>query len=100
MKIGEQVAIYNDFKVNKNQSKYAGENILIFLKQIYDPKSDKNYDWIFSTNVEKIILEDILNQYEISLLLNKTLRIKRHAFPYRTLSPYENFLFLGVRISF
>ena len=39
MKIEEQVAIYNDFKVNKNQSKYAGENILIFLKQIYDKKS-------------------------------------------------------------
>ena len=45
MKIDEQVAIYNDFTVNKNQSKYAGENILIFLKQIYDKKSDKNYDW-------------------------------------------------------
>src|SRR3989344_4698505 len=50
MKIDEQVAIYNDFKVNKNQSKYAGENILIFLKQIYDPKSEKNYNWVFATN--------------------------------------------------
>ena len=62
MKIGEQVAIYNDFKVNKNQSKYAGENILIFLKQIYDPKSEKNYDWVFATNIEEILLEnDILS---------------------------------------
>ena len=31
MKIDEQIAIYNEFTVNKNQSKYSGENILIFL---------------------------------------------------------------------
>src|SRR3989344_2252046 len=53
MKIDEQVAIYNEFIVGKNQSKYLGENILIFLKQIYDPRSEKNYDWVFATNVEE-----------------------------------------------
>jgi len=51
MKIDEQVAIYNDFIVNKNQSTYTGENILVFLKQIYDPRSEKNYDWVFATNL-------------------------------------------------
>ena len=64
MKIGEQVAIYNDFKVNKNQSKYAGENILIFLKQIYDPKSEKNYNWVFATNIEEILLEKVVATYK------------------------------------
>jgi len=64
LKIGEQVAIYNDFKVNKNQSKYAGENILVFLKQIYDPRSDKNYDWVFATNIEEILLENLIITYK------------------------------------
>ena len=64
LKIGEQVAIYNDFKVNKNQSKYAGENILIFLKQIYDPRSEKNYDWVFATNVEEVLLNNIVITYK------------------------------------
>ncbi len=32
---GQQIAIYNEFEVNKNNSTYIGENILIFLKQIY-----------------------------------------------------------------
>lgn len=64
MKIGEQVAVYNDFKVNKNQSKYAGENILIFLKQIYDPRSEKNYDWVFATNIEEVLLENIVVTYK------------------------------------
>ena len=64
MKIGEQVAIYNDFKVNKNQSEYTGENILIFLKQIYDPRSEKNYDWVFATNIEKVLLENLVATYK------------------------------------
>jgi hypothetical protein len=64
MKIEEQIAIYNDFTVNKNKSNYAGENILIFLKQIYDPKNEKNYDWIFATNIEEVLLENIVTTYK------------------------------------
>ena len=32
----------HDYTVNKNQSNYNGENYLAFLKQIYDPRSEKN----------------------------------------------------------
>ena len=79
MKIGEQVAIYNDFKVNKNQSKYAGENILIFLKQIYDPKSEKNYDWVFATNVEWILLEKIITTYKKRWRIETQFRVQDEA---------------------
>jgi hypothetical protein len=61
---GEQIAIYNEFDFKKNQSKFTDENILIFLKQIYDPKSQKNYDWVFATNVEWILLENIVAVYK------------------------------------
>src|SRR3989344_1446970 len=64
MKIEEQIAIYNDFTVNKNQSKYPGENILVFLKQLYDPRSEKNYDWVFATNVEEVLLENLVITYK------------------------------------
>ena len=64
MKIDEQVAIYNYFTVNKNKSKYLEENILIFLKQIYDPRSKKNYDWVFATNVEEVLLENLVIAYK------------------------------------
>ena len=57
----KQIAIYNEFVVNKHQSRYSEENILIFLKQIYDPRSEKNYDWVFATNVEEILLENIIS---------------------------------------
>lgn len=61
---GEQIAIYNEFKVNKDKSKYPGENILILLKDMYDKKSDKEYDWVFATNVEDIELDTIIKTYK------------------------------------
>ncbi len=79
MNIGEQVAIYNDFKVNKNQSKYAGENILIFLKQIYDPRSEKNYDWVFATNVEEILLENLVITYKKRWRIETQFRVQDEA---------------------
>ena len=79
MKIGEQVAIYNDFKVNKNQSKYAGENILIFLKQIYDPRSEKNYDWVFATNVEEILLNNLVITYKKRWRIETQFRVQDEA---------------------
>ena len=79
MKIGEQIAIYNDFKVNKNQSKYAGENISIFLKQIYDPRSEKNYDWVFATNVEWILLENIIMTYKKRWRIETQFRVQDEA---------------------
>ena len=60
----EKIAIYNDFKVNKNKSNYLGENILIFLKQIYDPRSERNYDWVFATNVEELSLDTLVATYK------------------------------------
>ena len=79
MKIGEQVAIYNDFKVNKNQSKYAGENILIFLKQIYDPRREKNYDWVFATNVEEVLLNNIIITYKKRWRIETQFRVQDEA---------------------
>jgi hypothetical protein len=79
MKIDEQVAIYNNFTVNKNQSKYPGENILIFLKQIYDPRSEKNYDWVFATNVEEVLLENLVITYKKRWRIETQFRVQDEA---------------------
>ena len=75
----EQIAIYNEFKVNKNKTKYIGENILIFLKQIYDSKSEKSYDWIFATNVEEILLENIIVTYKKRWRIETQFRVQDEA---------------------
>jgi len=75
----EQIAIYNQFKVNKNQSRYSGENILIFLKQIYDPRSEKNYDWVFATNLEKVLLENLVITYKKRWRIETQFRVQDDA---------------------
>lgn len=79
MEAGEKIAIYNKFKVNKNFNKYSEENILIFLKQIYDPKSEKNYDWVFATNVEKILLESLVGVYKKRWRIETQFRVQDEA---------------------
>lgn len=76
---GKQIAIYNDFKVNKDKSKYPGENILIFLKQIYDPKSERNYDWVFATNTEEILLENVISTYKKRWRIETQFRVQDEA---------------------
>ncbi len=75
----EQIAIYNEFEVDKNKSKYIGENILVFLKQIYDPKSEKNYDWVFATNIEEILLENIVVTYKKRWRIETSFRVQDEA---------------------
>jgi Transposase DDE domain len=79
MKIGEQIAVYNEFTVNKNQSKYCGENILVFLKQIYDPKNEKKYDWVFATNTEEVLLENIIVTYKKRWRIETQFRVQDEA---------------------
>lgn len=75
----EQIAIYNEFEVNKNKSKYIGENILVFLKQIYDPRSENNYDWVFATNVEDVLLENVVVTYKKRWRIETQFRVQDEA---------------------
>ena len=61
---GTQVAIVHDFTVNKDKTKYNGETFLAFLKAIYDPKSEKEYDWVFATNIEEVALSNLIQTYK------------------------------------
>jgi len=76
---GTQVAIYNEFDVNKDKSTFIGENILVFLKQIYDPKSEKKYDWVFATNIEWILLEKIISTYKKRWRIETQFRVQDEA---------------------
>ena len=75
----EQIAIYNKFEVNKNKSTCIEENILVFLKQIYDYKSEKNYDWVFATNVEEVLLENIVSTYKKRWRIETQFRVQDEA---------------------
>jgi len=75
----EKTIFVHDYVINKNQSKYAGETYLTFLKQVYDPESKKNYDWIFATNVEDVALSDILFMYKKRWRIETQFRVQDEA---------------------
>ena len=52
---------------------------MIFLKQIYDPKSEKNYDWVFATNVEEVLLENIISTYKKRWRIETQFRVQDEA---------------------
>jgi hypothetical protein len=64
MENGEKVAVYWNDSVKKNKTKYEFDFIFAFLKQIYDKKSDKKYDWVFATNVGDIDLSNLIKTYK------------------------------------
>lgn len=60
----EKIVIVHDFTVNKDKTKYTGETFLAFLKAIYDRKSEKEYDWVFATNIEEVALSNLIQTYK------------------------------------
>jgi hypothetical protein len=75
----EKIAIHTKFKLNKNKTSYVQEHILIFLKQIYDPKSEKEYDWVFATNLENMDLEKIVQTYKKRWRIETGFRVQDEA---------------------
>lgn len=75
----EHVAILHDFTVNKGKTKYPGETYLSFLKEIYDPKSDKEYDWVFATNVEEVAFSNIVETYKKRWRIETQFRVQDDA---------------------
>jgi hypothetical protein len=76
---GEQLAIIHNFDVNKDKSKFKGETFLSFLKEFYDPKSEKNYDRVFATNVEEITLTNLIKIYKKRWRIETAFRVQDEA---------------------
>lgn len=64
LEIGEKVSIVWDYDLKKDKTKFQFESYLTFMKQIYNKKSDAEYDWVFATNVEEIALSDLIQIYK------------------------------------
>ena len=75
----EHVVIVHDFTVNKDKTKYSSETFLTFLKEIYDPKSEKNYDWVFATNIEEVALSNIIETYKKRWRIETSFRVQDDA---------------------
>jgi hypothetical protein len=61
---GDHITIIWNYELNKDKTEYRFEAYLAFLKQIYDKKSDKEYDWVFATNIEEVALSNVIATYK------------------------------------
>ena len=69
----------HDFEMNRDKTNFYGETYLAFLKQIYDPRSEKNYDWVFATNVEEVLLENLVITYKKRWRIETQFRVQDEA---------------------
>ena len=79
MKKNDEIFMFNEFKTNKHFSTFTSENILIFLKEIYDKKSEKEYNWVFATNSEEILLEKLVSLYKKRWRIETGFRVQDEA---------------------
>jgi len=75
----EKTICVHDYIINKEGTKLHGQKYLAFLKQIYDERSNKNYDWIFATNVEDVLLENLIVTYEKRWRIETQFRVQDEA---------------------
>lgn len=61
---GEKKLTFYEFKFSEGNSKVKGHTYLAFLKQVFDKRSEKYYDWSFATNVKDIELSNIIKTYK------------------------------------
>lgn len=76
---GEKKTIQYHFKLNKDKTVIRGETTLAFLKQIFDKRANKSFDWSFATNQSSINLDYIVATYKGRWRIETGFRIQDEA---------------------
>jgi len=79
MEEAEKKTMQYKFKLNINKTVLKGETTLALLKQIFDKRSDKSYDWAFATNQFTIDLDNIIASYKRRWRIETGFRIQDEA---------------------
>lgn len=75
----EKNKIQYPFKLNKNKTVIRGETTLALLKQMFDKRTEKSYDWAFATNQTEINLDYIIQTYKNRWRIETGFRIQDEA---------------------
>jgi Transposase DDE domain len=79
MEEAEKKIMQYKFKLNVDKTVLKGETTLALLKQIFDNRSDKSYDWAFATNQSTIDLDHIITSYKRRWRIETGFRIQDEA---------------------
>ena len=75
----EHVAVIWDYDFKKDKTKHNFEAYLAFMKEIYDKKTDREYDWVFVTNVEEAALSNLIATYKKRWRIETGFRVQDEA---------------------
>lgn len=64
MSNSERKKIHHEFELNKDKTVIHGETTFALLKQIFDNRSGKSFDWAFATNQTDISMDYIIPTYK------------------------------------
>lgn len=53
-----------EFSYAKDKTTHRGTTTQAFLKQVFDARSNKHYDWAFATNTDTVELDSIIKTYK------------------------------------
>jgi len=96
MQVGEKKKILYEYTVNKEKTVFRGETTLAFLKQIFDKKSEKFYDWAFATNQSTINLDYIIPTYKKRWRIETGFRVQDEArISSKSIDPRIRFFFFA-----
>jgi len=75
----QRKVINHNFKVNRNKTTKHGKTTLAFLKQVYDKKANRNFDWSFATNMNEVDLDTIIQTYKKRWRIETMFRVQDEA---------------------
>ena len=75
----EKKKIIYEFKLNKNKTVIKGETTLALLKNIFDKRSGKTFDWSFATNQSEIKLDSFVPIYKCRWRIETGFRVQDEA---------------------
>lgn len=79
MTVLERKLIPYNFEYSGDKTKHKGQTYLAFLKEIYSKTLDLKIDWVFSTNIEKINLDEIIKTYKKRWRIENSFKVQDDA---------------------
>jgi IS4 transposase len=79
MYVGETFTKVYEFDVNKHKTVHKDKTSMSFLKEIFDGRSGKHFDWCFVTNVEDFNVNEMIPTYKCRWRIETGFRVQDEA---------------------
>lgn len=76
MRYGERKVIVHEFSFHSENKKIKGDTKLVFLRKIFDRRTEEYLDLVFATNLDELNLDSIISQYKIRWRIETMFRVQ------------------------